>query len=158
MADNPRIKVQRNSVALRFAEYQALDYLVSLSSGSVDSTLTRSQLESYCSSRQLLSIMLDNATVGFIAYRVVGDEAELDQILVAEEVRGRRVGLFAIEAWHDFLVLRGVVKVFLDVRETNSPALSLYLQVGYEGSGRRKGYYKYGGEYVDALLLTKGLT
>jgi ribosomal-protein-alanine N-acetyltransferase len=44
---------------------------------------------------------------------------------------------------------RKVKEVFLEVRESNFPAIKLYYKLGFKEIGRRKGYYK--GE--DALIM-----
>jgi len=45
---------------------------------------------------------------------------------------------------------RGTREVFLEVRESNAVALSLYRELGFEQTGRRPNYYR---DPVEAALL-----
>ena len=53
-------------------------------------------------------------------------------------------------------VQKGAQQVFLEVRETNEPALALYQQYGFTVSMRRVGYYSE--PPADALVLVKDLS
>ena len=50
--------------------------------------------------------------------------------------------------------LLGVKRVFLEVRVSNAPAMSLYLKAGYAGRYVRPKYY---GDGEDALVMLKNL-
>lgn len=50
----------------------------------------------------------------------------------------------------------GIERVFLEVRERNTPAIALYRSFGFEECGRRKAYYADSGE--DALVMVCRLT
>lgn len=78
---------------------------------------------------------------GFCIFRMAGDQAELFQIAVHPDFRG--------EGTAEKLLLRGICwardknaeSVFLEVRESNYPAIGLYKKLGFEKLGVRKGYY-----------------
>lgn len=89
--------------------------------------------------------------VGFAMFRVVLDEAELLLIGVVEEARRR--GL-AWSVWTESarrLTREGVLKVFLEVRESNAAARGFYARAGFLEMGRRRGYYA--APVEDAVIL-----
>jgi ribosomal-protein-alanine N-acetyltransferase len=51
---------------------------------------------------------------------------------------------------------KGVTSVFLEVRESNSAAITLYGKLGFISVGKRPAYYSETGE--DALVFMKKLT
>jgi len=90
-------------------------------------------------------------TIGFLAARAMGDEAELYNLAVEERHRGQGVGRYLVRDFHRRLSSAGVMRVSCEVRASNMAALSLYRSFGYVRSGLRRNYYANNGE--DALLL-----
>lgn len=92
----------------------------------------------------------EGAPLSYLIGWQVGDEAELARIGVA--VEGRRLGHGkvllekAIQEWQE----RGVSRIFLEVRESNVPARSLYESRGFKMIGKRAKYYADG---TDAVVL-----
>ena len=83
----------------------------------------------------------------------VGVEAELLKIAVVPG--GRRKGLarsLLTELCSRF-TLRGVEKIFLEVRGRNHPALQLYSGLGWRETGRRSSYYS--DPVDDAVMLVR---
>jgi ribosomal protein S18 acetylase RimI-like enzyme len=72
----------------------------------------------------------------------VDDEVEIISMWVAPEARGRAVGAALIEAVVVWALEQHVLRVALDVRETNVRAINLYKRLGFvdvglsPGSGR----------------------
>ncbi|HXJ91436.1 MAG TPA: GNAT family N-acetyltransferase [Terriglobia bacterium] len=89
--------------------------------------------------------------IGFLAARLIGEEAELYNLAVAETHRHRGVGRALVQEFHRRLAATGVLQVSCEVRASNAAALNLYRAFGYVRSGLRRGYYASDGE--DALLL-----
>jgi ribosomal-protein-alanine acetyltransferase len=72
---------------------------------------------------------------GFMVSRSVGpDEAEILNLAVAPEARRSGVGTALIETLE-------ALEVFLEVRESNTAAQSLYRKLGFRVAGRRGDYY-----------------
>ena len=81
--------------------------------------------------------------LGFAAfYLVVADEAELRNLAVAREHRRRGVGRGLLDEAHGRLLRAGVKRVYLEVRASNSPAISLYTSMGYSRLSTRREYYR----------------
>lgn len=92
---------------------------------------------------------------GFAIAGIAADEMEIENILVAETHRLRGWGRELLQRLLDQAHERGIKKVFLEVRESNLPAIMLYRSFGFSESGRRKDYYSNPTE--DALMLARGL-
>lgn len=101
-------------------------------------------------------VAFDESTLCGAAYAsdCAGD-AELLRICVKKEYRGYGTGRRLITALHSDLRGSNVGSVFLEVRESNRAAISLYSSEGYVITGKRKSFYKAPTE--DALLFTKKL-
>ncbi|MDR2731772.1 MAG: GNAT family N-acetyltransferase [Fibromonadaceae bacterium] len=77
----------------------------------------------------------------FAIWQVAGDECELLSIATDIAERGKGLAKMLMEFCHRELVGLGVKKFFLEVRENNSAAISLYRKFGYEKIAERKKYY-----------------
>ena len=53
--------------------------------------------------------------------------------------------------------LAGMVEAFLEVRPSNTAAIRLYLALGFQQVGTRRGYYQAAGGREDAAVLKRAL-
>jgi ribosomal-protein-alanine N-acetyltransferase len=100
----------------------------------------------------------DSITGRVLAYVVtwfVADEGEIANLAVADEARRTGVGARLLDHALDVAKERRCAVVFLEVRESNVAARSLYTSRGFEVAGRRSKYYRKPVE--DALVLRRGL-
>ena len=96
-------------------------------------------------------------TVGFVMSRGTGDEEELLLVAVEPDARGRGIGRRLMDRFANDAKLRGVSRIFLEMREGN-PAGQLYLSQGYIAVGRRRNYYCSGSSgAIDALTFSKSV-
>ena len=91
--------------------------------------------------------------VGYVLALVVGDEAELADLAVAPRARRRGIGQMLLDRIVAELRGDGVRSLYLEVRESNVAARTLYLAHSFVAVGRRRGYYRHPAE--DALLLKR---
>ena len=89
--------------------------------------------------------------LGFAAFHRVIDEVEIRNMVVDPEHRHQGVGRALLETARDRLLQAGAKRVFLEVRASNKPALSLYCSIGFAIHSRRADYYRDPQE--DALVL-----
>lgn len=82
--------------------------------------------------------------IGFITYSVNVDAADMQDLCVAENFRKKGVGYALVSAFIKDAGKRGVKKLFLEVRESNLPAVKLYEKVGFTFLSVRKKYYSDG--------------
>ncbi len=96
---------------------------------------------------------------GVVGYSVLWcalDQGELANIAVAEERRGVGLGAKLLEDAIEGARSAGVRILYLEVRQSNSLALSMYSRRGFIQVGLRKSYYDRPQE--DALVLMKRLS
>lgn len=96
----------------------------------------------------------DGAVVAYGGINVAGEAAEVQLIAVAEMYRRCGRGAKIMEDLLSIAKEKGVRRVFLEVRVSNSPALMLYLRHGFQGVYARSRYYADG---EDALVMWKEL-
>ncbi len=99
----------------------------------------------------MLAALMEDRLVGYAVCWTVVDQAELGNLAVAEDARGRGVGRALLTAAMERVRRRGARECFLEVRESNYPAQTLYRQHGFEVVGRRRAYYSRPVE--DALVM-----
>jgi ribosomal-protein-alanine N-acetyltransferase len=89
--------------------------------------------------------------IGYVVAWFVLDEGEVANIAVSAAARGDGVGARLLDAALAEARRRGVLQVFLEVRESNTVARRLYASRGFLELGRRRRYYRHPVE--DALVL-----
>ena len=93
-----------------------------------------------------------------VAYSVIfciADQADLANIAVLPECRGRKLGRELLIKTLEKAYKMGVSEVFLEVRESNSAARGLYSSSGFAEIGIRRNYYSSPRE--NAVLMMKKL-
>jgi ribosomal-protein-alanine acetyltransferase len=92
-------------------------------------------------SRIALVAEVKGEIVGHIIARIVTDECELEDIVVSPSKRRRSIGSELIRNLISAALERGVRRLFLEVRESNSEARSFYEKRGFLEVGSRNAYY-----------------
>ena len=98
---------------------------------------------------------MPDSRLGFLVARYLAPEWELENIVVAPSARHQGIGQQLIDAWLKHIRETNSAEVFLEVRESNAAARSLYEKNGFQQTGRRKGYYS--DPIEDAILYRKSL-
>lgn len=80
------------------------------------------------------------------------NEADITNIAVDELFRGKKIGWQIISLLKQKAKDLGVTTMFLEVRESNTPARMLYLKAGFCEIGIRKNFYKKPAE--DAVIMS----
>lgn len=99
-------------------------------------------------------IVMTHETDGVIGYAVLWcilDQGELANLALATGRRGTGLGSLLLRHVLDLAQERGVEKLFLEVRASNSKALELYRGFGFDEVGVRRAYYENPRE--DALVM-----
>ncbi len=92
-------------------------------------------------------------SIGYVGLSVVFDEGYMGNLGVIEAYRRNGVGRALMQELLSECIKLDLAFVTLEVRSSNTPAVSLYKSLGFSEVGRRKNYYKEPLE--DALLFTK---
>jgi ribosomal-protein-alanine N-acetyltransferase len=113
-----------------------------------------SSLSSHLSSPDNYAILLLEADepVGYVTGRLFAPEGELYRIAILPSHRKKGLGKTLLSQFFTDARARGCEQIFLEVRESNTPARTLYESFGMQVTGRRKGYYQQPKE--DAILYT----
>jgi [ribosomal protein S18]-alanine N-acetyltransferase len=99
----------------------------------------------------VVATAIDGTVVGYAVLWCVLDQAELGNVAVVAQWRGRGVGERLVADMMRRAVQRRVNEVFLEVRPSNTVARRLYERLGFSMVGRRRNYYQQPVE--DALVL-----
>lgn len=97
----------------------------------------------------------DGTIVGFACLLTVADEGELLNIAAAPSARRAGVGQRLLAHCLALCRERGVSVLYLEVRESNAPARSLYRKNGFGEIGVRRNYYEKPRE--NAILMRRVL-
>lgn len=90
---------------------------------------------------------------GFITYSANCDFAEINDILVSPDYRKQGLGKQLLQMAENQIQSQ-TKKIFLEVRESNFPAINLYKSQGFTQNSIRKKYYQDG---ENALVMLKEL-
>ena len=97
----------------------------------------------------------DERVRGYVIGFSVGEDAEVLNVAVEPESRGKGLAGQMLDAMLIELGTRGVATAYLEVRESNKAARALYESKGFREIGRREKYYRRPVE--DALVLRRFL-
>lgn len=92
---------------------------------------------------------------GYMGMYLSFDEASVTNVAVAPEFRKRGYGESLVAAAKEAAKDAGAESIFLEVRVSNEPAVSLYKKLGFEELGIRKKFYEHPVE--DAIIMKVGI-
>ena len=96
-------------------------------------------------------LVKDEKIVGYAGFWDIIDDAQIMNVAVDIEYRGKGYGNLIIEDFIKEAKDRNLDTMSLEVRVSNDPAIKLYEKYGFEVQGRRKKYYQDNGE--DAYIM-----
>lgn len=85
--------------------------------------------------------VMDNKVVGYCGYYKTGDEANITNVIVAENFRGKGIGHALMTHLMNDAFDEGINAVTLEVRVSNMSARNLYESLGFSLDGIRKNFY-----------------
>ena len=92
---------------------------------------------------------------GYIGMYLSFDEASITNVAVSHKFRKQGIGKALVAHAKDAAKGAGANTLFLEVRVSNEPALSLYKNAGFESLGIRKNFYEHPLE--DAYVMSASL-
>lgn len=100
-------------------------------------------------------VLVENGkVVGYFFAQCVAGEASLLNIAVAPECQGKGYGKQLLQAFLDCMREAGGEEAWLEVRESNTPAIRLYESLGFNEFDRRYDYYPTATGREDALIMS----
>lgn len=100
-----------------------------------------------------LKAVTDGEISGYIGMHIVLDECYIANIAVKNKFRRRGIGEAILHSAEKEALNKGCSFISLEVRVSNTPAISLYEKHGYISQGQRKNFYSSPTE--NALIMTK---
>lgn len=100
-----------------------------------------------------LTARVDGILAGYCGFFQVLDEADITNVAVAEEFRGRQIGYRMLCQLLKKAKKQGIADITLEVRRSNHPARNLYRKLGFREEGVRKNFYEKPTE--DAVIMWK---
>jgi ribosomal-protein-alanine N-acetyltransferase len=92
---------------------------------------------------RVILIIEDRAQLlGFVVAASIGDEWEIENLVVAQESRRKGLASKILAEAIDHAAKNGGQSLFLEVRESNTAARQFYEKWGFLEVGRRKRYYQ----------------
>ena len=103
---------------------------------------------SYC---LYLVALVNGQVVGCAGLTDICNEGNIDNVVIAEEFRGRGIATRLLEELIAQGEARGIVAFTLEVRVSNAPAIRVYEKHGFVSEGVRPNFYEKPTE--DALIM-----
>ncbi|HHV95125.1 MAG TPA: ribosomal protein S18-alanine N-acetyltransferase [Clostridiaceae bacterium] len=100
-----------------------------------------------------ISALVNNKVVGYAGMWQIFDEGHITNIAVHPEFRKNGIGSKLLEKLIEISREKGIKKITLEVRKSNTAAKNLYYKYGFKDAGIRKYYYTDNGE--DAIIMWK---
>ena len=98
-------------------------------------TAINAELENHCS--EIYIALVDGTAAGYANIYTVLDEMDIVRVAVLPEYRRQGIAAEILKT----VLAEKQGTVYLDVRESNHPAISLYKSLGFVDTGVRKNYY-----------------
>jgi len=98
-----------------------------------------------------------NRVIGYGVMSLGAGEAHILNLCIDVGFRCQGIGRRMLDYLLDKGAAAGMTEAFLEVRPSNTAAIRLYLSVGFDQVGMRKGYYQAVGGREDAAVLKLGL-
>ncbi len=110
-------------------------------------------LESYKAGTLFFCVYEDTNMLGYVGISTVLDEGYITNVAVTKSARKRGVASLLMHRLNTLARERALSFISLEVRRSNSAAISLYEKFKYKCEGERKGFYRNPTE--DALIMTR---
>ena len=99
-----------------------------------------------------LGAFLNDVLVGVITLSLSIDDADIEGIVTKKEFRNKGVASLLFDSAKDILSEKGIQKILLEVRESNTPAINFYKKKGFNLVSVRRRYYS---DDENALIFIK---
>lgn len=109
--------------------------------------------ESFAAGTRFFTAKSGDKVIGYIGIGAVVDEGYVTNIAVTEQYRKHGVGTLLLQKVFSFAREKGLSFVSLEVRESNSRAISLYEKQGFVREGERRNFYTNPKE--NAIIMTR---
>lgn len=147
-------KLEGKRIEVRMMREEDLDSVLEVEQASFTSPWSRESLRYEMSSNTFatyLVITVDERVVGYVGTWLILDEGHITNVAIHPDYRRQGLASDLLEALITLVHQKGCRRITLEVRESNMSAQKLYVSLGFEPFGVRKGYYSDNGE--DAVIM-----
>lgn len=95
----------------------------------------------------------ESEIVGYVGVWIMYDQAQITTIGVRSDCQRKGYGRYMMTQMINLVKKHGCLSMSLEVRVSNSPAISLYESLGFQNVAIRKNYYQ--DNHEDAYLMIK---
>ena len=123
---------------------QIMNFLLAKNEVAWSKKALKGVLEGMLEGSYLAIVGVDETTSEVVSYAVASyafDQADVQNVVVGQSFRGCGFGRQLLQGLIADLVNRQVTTVFLEVRQSNQVAISLYQSMGFECIQKRRDYY-----------------
>lgn len=118
-------------ILYRYAENKDVFDILSLDEENFSNNFDEKFYLEYIKNQRVIVAENQKNIVGYILFNQILDEAEIYKIVVSKNFRNKQIAFKIIEFLLDELKKNDVKKIFLEVRKSNIPAISLYKKCGF---------------------------
>ena len=104
-----------------------------------------------------LAVMVKNKIAGYTVLSYGAQESHVLNLCVAPKYRGNQFGQLLLSEAFKIAKSKNVKDVYLEVRASNTLAIALYFDAGFNEIGCRKGYYPATIGREDAIVMGKSI-
>ena len=98
----------------------------------------------------------EGEVAGYLGCYCVAGSGEITNVAVKESMRRRGVGGLLLQKLYEEGAVLDCEEFFLEVRESNAPAIALYSQQGFVKEGIRKNFYEKPVEHAVIMVKCMG--
>ena len=139
---------------IRIADEKDVNGLAKISKENVDPAWGENDFATALKNPQAVVFVSEADDInGYAVCYIAADEGVIPSIAVDKAYRRCGIGDELFYALSSYIIEKGVMRLFLEVREGNEAAVSFYEHNGFLQVGRRKNFYERPKE--DALVLEK---
>lgn len=89
-----------------------------------------------------LTALADGEVAGYIGCYCIAGTGEITNVAVKDSYRRKGIGGMLLERLYEEGAMLDTQEYFLEVRESNEPAIGLYMRQGFVKEGIRKNFYE----------------
>lgn len=118
-------------ILYRYAENKDVFDILSLDNENFSNNFKEAFYLEYIKNQRVIVAEKEENVIGYVIFNQILDEAEIYKIVVSKNFRNKQIAFKIIEFLLDELKKNDVKKIFLEVRKSNIPAISLYKKCGF---------------------------